>query len=742
MLIENVKIYNNKNIYSDKKVAVVEAKCNIEEAQRFADCCIQIQNLIGYNLVEFRECIKDEDNKIKVIVEHDNPKVISQVIELAFEVVNNNLKVEDYQEKILKLKKLTIETELSPNTRLLKNACQKRGIRFTRIGYTDTYILGEGKWAKLFSGLLTDQDFSHLSLSFDRELQRRVLQANNFPVPMFKIVFTQNEFMQVLKELGFPLSIKGCYKNSPNFINIRTTQQAIEAFNTVKSFENKVLVERFIPGNSYKILVVNGKVVAAIKRTSPYIVGDGKKRILDLLSDTERQNKQIQKSILKQGFNLDDILPKGMKVYLKEATNFKNGCVIEDVTDKVEYTNWQLFCNVVQRFGYPFAVLDFVTEDISLSYTTTGGYIVDIETNSDLRVFSQNCNVDVYGTILDVYFEKMPNPSLPIIAVSGTFGKSTVVQIIKYILQRCGVETAVDSTISDFYLRNICDTSDIKLIEFNPSNQIEEIEIEPCIGIVTNTFDESQIEKNILLSRSIKENGYLILSVNDPFKYLYSAKAKCNTVFTSTKFDHPDIKAHIELKRPCVYLENDFITIFDGNEIFKFCNIKEIPYSYDGRLEFAIENILQVVAALYFYGVDPEIIYKFLIEYKNDSHQNPGKFNIFDINGIKVIIDDIKKKTHVKIVLENLKQLGICNLLFVCDDNKKDLIDFVEDRNRIVSKKIKNFGDVIELISTAMKKAKKGEGVFIIFPEPLNKDITYEIRESLAKRKKNFVNNA
>lgn len=82
---------------------------------------------------------------------------------------------------------------------------------------------------------------------------------------MFRVVFTQNELVQAVKELGFPLSIKGCCKNSPNFVNIRTNQQAIETFNTIKNFENRVVVERFVLGNSYKVLVVNGRMVAAIK---------------------------------------------------------------------------------------------------------------------------------------------------------------------------------------------------------------------------------------------------------------------------------------------------------------------------------------------------------------------------------------------------------------------------------------------------------------------------------------------
>ncbi len=345
----------------------------------------------------------------------------------------------------------------------------------------------------------------------------------------------------------------------------------------------------------------------------------------------------------------------------------------------------------------------------------------------------------MYGAILDVYFEKMPNPSVPIIAVSGTIGKSTVLQIIRYIFQRCGVEVTIDSEIENFYLKSISDNSDIKLIEFNPTSVIEEIEIEPFVGIITNTLDNSQIERNILFSRSIKENGYLVLNATDPFKYLYSNKVKCKTIFTSAKSDNPDLLAHIELRKPCVYLEDDTITIFDGDETFGFCSIKEIPYSYDGRLKFAIENILQVVAALYFYSVDPEIIYRYLIEYKNDSHQNPGKFNIFDINGVKVVIDDIQKKEHIKILVENLEKIGINKLLFVCDQSKKGVVDFIEDRERIIYKEVKTFKDVVELFSTAMNRAKKGEGIFIILPEPLNRDVTYEIRESLVKRKKNFV---
>ncbi|WAM31266.1 hypothetical protein [Caldicellulosiruptor naganoensis] len=362
MKIENVKIYNNRNIYSDKKIAVIDAKCDVDIAKRFASCCIQIQNLIGYNLIDYYDCIKETD-KVRVLIEHDNPKIISHVIELAAEIVENNLKIEDCQDRILRLKKLTIETKLGPNTRLLKNACQKRSIRFTRVSFTDMCILGEGKWAKVFSGLLSDQDFARLNLSFDRELQKRILLTNGFPTPSFSIVFTQSELVQAIKELGFPLSIKGANKNSPNFVNIRTNQQAIEAFNAVKNVESRVIVERFVLGNAYKILVVNGKMLAAVKRTSPYIIGDGKKKIFELLSESERQNKQIQKNILKQGFNLDSILPRGMKVYLKEATNFKNGCIVEDVTEKVAYPNQQLFCNAVEKFGYQFAVLDFVTEE-------------------------------------------------------------------------------------------------------------------------------------------------------------------------------------------------------------------------------------------------------------------------------------------------------------------------------------------------------------------------------------------
>lgn len=741
MKIESMKVYNHKNIYSDKKVVVLKVKGDIEEARNFAKLCIHIQNLIGYNLVEYWECLNFDDH-IEVLIEHDNQMLVHRVIEFALECIEKGTIPEHFPDKISKLKKLTIETELSPNTRLLKNACLKRGIRFTRIGYTDTFILGEGKYAKLFAGLISEHDFSVVSMSNDREMEREFLKLNFFPVAPFEVIFTSDQLMESIKKLGFPISIKGCKKDSPNIVNIRTNQQALEAFDMVKSVQSRVIVERYVPGKSYKILVVNGKVVAAVERTSPYIVGDGKRRISELLDQGEKNNKYIQKNILKQGFTLDDILPKGMKVFLKEPTSFKTGCITTDVTEKVAYENQQLFVKIAEKLGYVTTVLDFVTEDISLPYAIVGGYVVDIETNCDLRIFSQTCSNDVFNTILDVYFEKIPNPSVPIIVVSGTYGKSTILQIMRYIFQRCGLEASIDNEIENFYLRSFGDLSDIKLVEFNPEKGIDEIEIEPEVGIITNTFSQNQIEKNLLFSRSIKENGYLILNVNDAHKYLYSAKAKCQIIFTSISNHHPDLKAHMEMKKPCVYLENDIIKIFDGKELFSFCNIKEIPYSYDGKLMFAVDNILQTVAALYFYGVDSEIIYKFLIEYKNDSHQNPGKFNIFDINGVKVIIDSLQKKEHVKMLTLSLSSIGIRNLYFVCEQRQKQILDFVEDKSRIISKQIEKFSDVFEMVCDAIRKANKGDGVFIVLPEPLNRDVTFEIREALAKRKKNFVNNA
>lgn len=131
-----------------------------------------------------------------------------------------------------------------------------------------------------------------------------------------------------------------------------------------------------------------------------------------------------------------------------------------------------------------------------------------------------------------------------------------------------------------------------------------------------------------------------------------------------------------------------------------------------------------------------------MTEYKNDSHQNPGKFNIFDINGVKVIIDSVSKKEHIKILALSLSSIGIKNLYFVCEKEQEQILDFIKDRSKIICKHIEKFSDVVEMVSEGIKKAKKGDGVFIILPEPLNRDVTFEIREALAKRKKNFVNNA
>lgn len=202
MKIESMKVYNHRNIYSDKKVVVLKVKGDIEEARNFAKLCIHIQNLIGYNLVEYWECLSVEDH-IDVLIEHDNQMLVHKVIEFALECIEKGFEPEHFPDKISKLKKLTIETELSPNTRLLKNACMKRGIKFTRIGYTDTFMLGEGKYAKLFASIISDHDFSRVSLSEDRELSRRFLKLNSFPVVPFDVVFTSDQLMDSIKNWVF-----------------------------------------------------------------------------------------------------------------------------------------------------------------------------------------------------------------------------------------------------------------------------------------------------------------------------------------------------------------------------------------------------------------------------------------------------------------------------------------------------------------------------------------------------------
>ncbi|MEZ0536861.1 Mur ligase [Caldicellulosiruptoraceae bacterium PP1] len=734
MEIIDMKIFSAPNIYSNKKIAYILAKCNLHEATTFANKAIELQKAIGYNLVEFSS-IQEVDNLFEIMIEHDNKRIIKEVILQCLNYINK--KNFDLNQTITPLKRLTIETEMSPNMRLLKNACQKRGIRFQRIGESDICILGEGKYSKVFYGFNSDVDISRYMICSNRETQKEMLKAFNFPTPPWRVVYTSEQFEEAIKELGFPLAIKSTSHKPLIYLNIRTLNQAIEYYNQIKKEDNKVLVERFINGSAYKILVMNNKVVSAIKISPPHIIGNGKYKIIDLLEDKDKEDKLVQKTILKQGFTLDSVLPKDFKVYLREVNNIKNGLfMIEDVTDKVHPQNQHLFCDVVDKMGLNIAVIDYISEDISINAKIIGSYIINVELDTDLRLFQQNCNVDVFGNILDIYFEKMPNPSIPIITATGQYGKSTTLSIINYILKRVGLNVSITSDIQSLYTKLLNDNSDIKLLEIKPNKEINEIDFLSNIVILTNTKinDDEALKVQKLIIKSVKENGYVILSADDIYKNYYIANDNNATfVLTSRDKNHPDIKAWIGNKRPCVFIDNDEIIIYENENRYNLCQIEQIPYSYNGRINFAVDNILQAVAALYFYGVDIEIISKYIKEYRNDSHQNPGKFNIFDINGIKVCIDSILDNNVIQYIINALTNIGIQNIICVCDERDKLIVD---NSIHVISKKINNFNDILILMGQAMKLLKKGDAMLLLLKEPYNIDITHEIRERLINKRK------
>jgi len=737
MKIESIDIFNGVNIFSSKKVACIKVEAGIENINELGEKIIEIQNILGYNLVNYYE-VRNIDHEIYLIAEHDNLKIIKPIIYLAVDILEHRIEQAKIDEHLSKLKRYVIETEMPPNIRLLKNACLRRGIKFERIGYTPFSIVGEGKYAKLFYGTNASVDIFSYMICKDREALKWFLQSYGVNTPKWEIIYSREELEEKIKDIGFPIVLKGCSKSSSMFLNVRTLNQAKEFFDQIKKNDDRILLERYVQGNCYKILMINNNFIAAIKRIPPYIIGDGKTRIENMLKPKDKEDKNIARCILKQGFTLTDVLPKGIRLYLKEANNLKNGCIIEDVTATVNTFNQKMCSDIVQKLKLSVAVIDIICEDISLPMNITGGSIVDVDVEADLRVFQQYCNVDVFNEIIDMHFEKMSNPSVPTIVIAGKYGKTTLLRMIGYVLFRSGINVAATENIEYYNLRSLNNEADIGLIELPIIVPKLETDITSNIVCITNCSNEKKenIESLLLAIKMLKEDGFLILNAKDKHILSTIIPSRCNVILTSSDNNHSEIKDFILQKKQCVFLKDGEIVVFDKGNFYSICSVDEIPYSYNGKVQFAIENILQAVAVLYFYGVDIEIISRYLREYRNDSHQNPGKFNIFDINGIKICIDKICESENILNLKQALNQIGVKNIKYICSEEDKPLI---KEGEEVYSTRIKSYSDILYLMHEAMKKAKKGDAILLILKEPFNIDITHEIRERLVNKKKQFI---
>ncbi|HET9843178.1 MAG TPA: cyanophycin synthetase, partial [Gammaproteobacteria bacterium] len=373
------------------------------------------------------------------------------------------------------LKTIAEQEKLGPSTDALVREAKRRSIPYTRLDSLSLVMFGQGCNRKMIrSTITTNTSLLGADFAADKDVTKQFLASELIPVPVGEVVASLEELDKAIQRIGFPVVVKPQNANHGRGVttNIKTRDMAVYAFTLAKHISDAIIVEKFINGQDYRILVVNYKFVAAAKRESPLITGDGKRTIQQLIDEinqdplrgsghdnilTKIEIDEATKAIMEEkGLDPNSILKENQPLKLKYAANISTGGTAEDVTSLMHPSNVFLAERIARIMNLDICGIDLIAEDIAVPIKHTNGAIIEINAAPGLRMHLQPTKGkkrNVARKILDMLYPAESTPFIPITAVTGTNGKTTVVRLIAHIAQ--SVKRQVGFTTTEgIYINN------------------------------------------------------------------------------------------------------------------------------------------------------------------------------------------------------------------------------------------------------------------------------------------------
>lgn len=688
-------------------------------AHVYEHTCIEIQNILGYD-ISFGKARQTEDEHIyKVIFEFENKMVAEEVLYLAMDLINDlcrghkNIK---FQEKINRLRKMAINQNLGPSTLAIVNEAKLRNIPIINIEGS-LLQLGYGCYGKRIQATITENTGCiPVDIACDKKITKELLGMAGIPVPNGYVSDNLEDILNYVKRIGYPVVIKPNHGNQGKGVslNLRDNGHIATAFNIAKGFCDQVVVEKYIEGNHYRILVVDGEYIACAQRIAAHVVGNGKNNIEELIR-LENQNplrgedheKPLTKLkidpvmellLKKNNMDLKMIPEKGQMIFLRENDNLSTGGIALDVTDKVHPQNIEIAINAADIIGLDIAGIDITTKDISSPMTMEGGAIIEVNAAPGIRMHhypTQGKQRNVARKILNSLFPKGQPYTIPIISVTGTNGKTTTTRMLGKILKEEGLRVGMTTT-GGIFIDQQCimrgdTTGALSAQSVLMNKRVEAAIFETArggiirkglgynladVGIVTNISEdhlgldgintlEQLAHVKSLVVEAIKERGFAVLNADDPYCIKMVKNIRSRIIYFSNQENQLIIGEHTRAGGRAVYIKNSYIYIYTGREEIRLLSIKEIPASLNGLCECNIKNSLAAVAGAYGLGIRPETIAKGLKQFKADPIDNPGRFNIYNIKDFKVVVDYGHNIQGYREVLSTLKKMDHNRLIGV-----------------------------------------------------------------------------
>lgn len=670
---------------------------------------IAIQNVIGVD-ISYGKAREINGDIYMIVYQYEYAKVGIECAKLSVDIINSliNGKCISVYERILILKEILKEEMPGPSTASICNAAREIGLPVIQLSNSAFCQIGYGKQGKVIeASISTNTSCVAVDISCDKLLTKELLRIQNIPVAKGSGVSNVINLLKEAESIGYPVVLKPQFgsKGKGVILSINDDKELLLAYDKLKQKYNEIIIEKYYEGNDYRVCVVNYEVVAASMRVPPYIIGDGKstiKELINLLNGDDLRGDDHEKPLSKvkiddellkllnnKKYTLDMVLEDGCKLFLRKNANLSTGGTAVDCTDIISQENKDLCVRVAKSIGLDICGVDVCIDDISKPIAKNG-IIIEVNSAPGLRMHafpSQGKKREIGKKIVDMMYNNNP-VNIPVISITGTNGKTTTTRLVASVLKRMGYVTGMTST-DGIYINDECiDDGDdtgvesAKCILLNKDVDIAVLETArggivkrglaydlADVAAITNisedhlgcnnieTMEELCLVKS-LVAEAVKEDGYVVINADDKWSRKIIPRIKSKIIYFSNDSNNDLILKNISLGEIAIYIKDSCIYANNRGIEYKLNNISNIPITLNGALEFNVENAMVACGILIGLGVDYSMIKIGLNKFGLNLNENSGRFNVHDCNGIKVILDYGHNIEGYKKVLKSLKQLS------------------------------------------------------------------------------------
>lgn len=629
----------------------------------------------------------------QVVVEYSEEEVGRLAMELAQALCQSALNDTpfDLAGALAQLSELDEDVRLGPSTGCIVDAAVARGIPYSRMTEGSMVRFGWGSKQRRIQAAEIDRTSAIAeAIAQDKELTKKLLAAAGVPVPLGRSVSDAEDAWAAAQEIGLPVVVKPLDGNQGKgvTVNITDKEQLLKAYAVATEFRDDVLVEKYMLGNDFRLLVVGDKLVAAARRDPPKVVGDGVHTITQLVDQVNadprrgsghstsltkiRFDEIAHGCLLAQGFKADDIPAKGQRVNLRNNANLSTGGSATDVTDDVHPDVAARAVAAAHMVGLDICGVDLVCDSILRPIEELGGGIVEVNAAPGLRMHlapSFGKGRAVGEAIISSMFKNGETGRIPVVAVTGTNGKTTTVRLISQLLAQQGLCVGMTNTDGVYVGKDCIDTGDCsgpksaRSVLLHPDVDAAVLEtarggvlreglaFDRCdVAVVTNvgsgdhlglnyitTVNELAVLKRVIV-QNVGPSGTAVLNAADPIVANMASKCKGAVIFFAADKFNPVMTTHRAQGHGVVYVENGHL-FASKQDMLQVIPLVDVPITLGGAIGFQVENVMASVAAAWALNVPWETIRQGLANFSNDNDNAAGRFNLFSHRGATVIAD-------------------------------------------------------------------------------------------------------